>query len=188
MSKEFLTGWAGSKGISHPSRVYVRSAIKDGESLLDMGCGTGIELKGFLKENRKIDYWGVDSSYERIKWCRKHYPDYEFICENIILTGFKESSFDNVLVRAILEHNLNYERIIKEAMRVSRRMVIFVLFNWSEDKEDKNLKVRKNGTICGTISLPKVKRIIEECGGRITSSIEGLPNNHYVLHVRKTNC
>jgi len=187
MTNDFLGGWDGPKGVDHPSRKFVRGIVEDGESLLDVGCGTAIELRGFLEAKRKIRYTGIDSDYGRGKWCADEYPD-----GNFVVGDFKgwsrdvgEGAYDNVLVRAVLEHNLDHAEIVRLGLRLAKKRLILVIFNWWEGDEDLKFRVKEDGTICGTLSLPKLRKLIEGYGGYVVEEAGPFEHNHYVLVVGK---
>lgn len=182
--KGFLGGWDGKKGIDHPSRVYVRTIVGDGGSLLDVGCGTGIELKGFMLNKIPIRYTGLDTSKERVEWCRKEYPQAEFIEGDLSKI---DRLYDTVLIRCVLEHNLEYEWILEKAMRIAGKRIILVLFNYWEGEEDLKLRLKEDGTICGTLSLPKIYKMIGDGGWRVKDTKGPLEHDHLVIVAEKVS-
>ena len=92
--------------------------IEKGSKILDLGCGSGIATKGF-GDSFEAKIVGVDVRDNRI-------IDIPFIK---IIDGenlpFDDNSFDVTLINYVLHHCSNPERLLKEAKRVSRKIIIF---------------------------------------------------------------
>ena len=92
--------------------------IERGSNILDLGCGSGIVAKEFekffqakvvgadIKDNRlvKIPFFKIKDNEE---------------------LPFKDNSFDVVLISYVLHHSQNPEKILKEAKRVGKKIIIF---------------------------------------------------------------
>jgi len=87
------------------------------EKILDLGCGEGSKLNLVAKGKKAV---GVDISFTAIKKAKKQYPYFEFMQCNIEDLPFKDSQFDLVFCAFVLEHLDNPERVINEALRVSK--------------------------------------------------------------------
>jgi 2-polyprenyl-3-methyl-5-hydroxy-6-metoxy-1,4-benzoquinol methylase len=74
--------------------------------ILDIGCGTATFVN-FLKEINYTNYTGVDFSDVIIKFSKKRFPEYNFICENITTSSFLKKTFRNFDIFVgfeVLEH------------------------------------------------------------------------------------
>ncbi len=121
--------------VDHPVRVIIRDFLKSFDqqiSLLDLGCGPCIEYEGYRKDSINVDYTGVDSSEFLLQTAKIRNPEMKVILSDF-QTNLEDESFDVVLVRHILEHQEDFTRVIKEAVRLSKRYVIVVTFR--EGKE-----------------------------------------------------
>lgn len=93
-----------------PEIIKLAGKIKDGDSILDLGCGNG-RLIETLKD-KKINYLGIDNSEELIRFAKENYPSYKFIISDILnLEGAKElkednnsRKFDYIFCLATLQH------------------------------------------------------------------------------------
>lgn len=94
-----------------PDLMFMLDYIKNGDHILDVGCGNG-RLAEFLLEKRSVEYVGVDTSEVLLSEARKKYRikdlrdkiDFE-ICDALELYNkFKKESFNVVLAVAILNH------------------------------------------------------------------------------------
>lgn len=77
--------------------------LKQGDSIIDVGCGTGLISKQYT--DRNITYTGIDSSEERIIRARQLNPKANFIVGDLrdpeIL---KKVKIENVIVHGVLHH------------------------------------------------------------------------------------
>jgi len=87
-----------------------------GESLLDVGCGTGL-LSAYLQERYGVDPSGVDVKDFR----RTQIPFREFDGTSI---PFPDKAFDHVVVSEVLHHSHDPMALIRQCHRVARRSVI----------------------------------------------------------------
>jgi len=109
------------------SKIYDMSAQKmcldcadfigKGATILDLGCGSGIVAKNF-RDFFQAEIIGVD-----IKDSRMFPIPFEIIDGKSL--PFSDLSFDVVLINYVLHHSQDPESLLKEAKRVSRRIIIY---------------------------------------------------------------
>ena len=81
--------------------VKFKPLIKDGQYILDWGCGNGRLL--YLLEKSDVKYFGVDQSIQQIKLAKKIFPKLskkgiaKFFCNAHREKKFPENYFDLVL-------------------------------------------------------------------------------------------
>lgn len=86
-----------------PELEKILSFLKDGDSVLDVGCGNGRLLDNI--KNKKIDYLGIDNSSNLIEIARKNYPENDFALGDILyLDKVTNKKFDLVISVAVLHH------------------------------------------------------------------------------------
>ncbi|MFA5089611.1 MAG: class I SAM-dependent methyltransferase [Candidatus Omnitrophota bacterium] len=102
-----------------------------GESILDVGCGTGL-----YSTLAKGTYVGVDLNEQYIKYAQSHYPDGQktFIVGDITKLGLDGQMFDKTLYLAVLHHfceedNLN---ILRNIAAVTRKMAVILDLTYPE--------------------------------------------------------
>lgn len=117
-------------GTEHPSRKFVASLLRKGESVLDVGCGAGVGYEALAIEGLESRYVGIDSSEPSIEIAREFYPDGDFRVGNAtsLVAELGSRSFDVVLMRHVLEHLPDFETAMNEAICASRRLAAFVFF------------------------------------------------------------
>jgi ubiquinone/menaquinone biosynthesis C-methylase UbiE len=104
---------------------------KPADKILDVGCGTGISMSVFAKNNRII---GLDKSeamlklnpYKKVLGCAENLP-------------FKDKSFDIVISVTCAQNFSSIHKALKEMKRVSKKVVAISILSRS-----KKLKVLKN--------------------------------------------
>ena len=94
--------------------------IKDGYSVLDIGCGNGTLLSRFA-ENKSIKGFGTDLSPKMIENAKVRHPELQFAiadCENI---PFDDGSMDIITVCAAYHHFPNVHAFAAEAKRLLKK-------------------------------------------------------------------
>ena len=97
--------------------LLIAKAMPDGGRMLDLGCGDGMVSSLVMKEMPKCVIYGVDVK----RRAQTAIPIHIFDGRNLPL---KESSFDAILIIDVLHHAENAKRLLREALRVTRRYII----------------------------------------------------------------
>ena len=133
------------------TRLVIENWIKNGSSLLDLGCGDGSILEG-LKENRSVKGYGVEIDRDNIRVCLE--KGLEVIEQNIDegLSNFSDKSFDTVLVSQTIQVLKNPKLALEEITRIGNRCII-IIPNFGHWKS--RLTVFLKGRMPVTESLPE---------------------------------
>lgn len=131
-----------------PEVINLAGLIKDGQTVLDVGCGNGRLLEAL--QNRQIEYVGVDLSEELIELARSKYlpaeqidenKKYKFIVGNILELGkLPQFNFDYVFSVAVLHHlpgeNLQIDALkqLRNKIKNDGKIIITVWNLWSQGK------------------------------------------------------
>jgi SAM-dependent methyltransferase len=96
--------------------LFKRYDLKPGYSLLDVGCGRGEFLKGFIKCG--VVGFGVDQSLAAQSYC----PQATLMVSDIENDGipYEDNSFEVVYSKSVIEHFYYPERMVREIYRVLR--------------------------------------------------------------------
>lgn len=136
--------------------------IKDGDKILDLGCGNGRLLELFKDKN--IEYVGVDNSERLIEMAKeklktlprtapptvglvrgKNYKlKTNFLVADALNLPFPENYFDKIFSIAVLHHIPSKEyrlQLLKEAERVLKNNGILILTVWDLWRRLKTLKL-----------------------------------------------
>ncbi len=107
----------GHRGYSSFSKEFVQ--IKNKESILDVGCGTG-NLYPYLKD---ASYLGFDPNSKYILDAKKRYPQGEFLNTDVanFLKIERQRKFDKIVIYGVLHHLSNHAieditQLIKERL------------------------------------------------------------------------
>ena len=91
--------------------------ITSKSSVLDLGCGDGLNVSILLKMGIK-HVAGVDMSRYLIEKARKNNPSIRFYVGKVESLPFRAKQFDVVLVDSVLHHLMKYSKPVKEVRRV----------------------------------------------------------------------
>lgn len=128
---------SGGNDHRHPIQAWIASRVERGESLLDVGCGSGVTYQALQTLDRSdVRYTGVDHVPSFVDACRETFPDGDFRVGDAHDLPLGASSVDVVLLCHVLAHTRGYEEPILEAIRVARRAVILVMFRPLRDGPD----------------------------------------------------
>ncbi len=137
LSKEEYDAYASE--FSHTRKFFWRELeflkkyIKNGDKILDVGCGNGRLFDMF--EDTNIKYTGIDFSKELIEIAKKERGDRAtFMHADALSLPFKDNSFDTVFSIAVLHHipsKENRMKFISEIYRVLKPGGVCVLTSWN---------------------------------------------------------
>lgn len=114
----YKTAHQGSLYKSHPGMKVLFRLSEKAKKILDLGCGEGTRLSLLRKE--KAETVGVDINDVAIKIAKKKYPDCKFIKSDLVKLPFNDNVFDLVYSAFVLEHLDEPEKVLLEALRVTK--------------------------------------------------------------------
>ena len=91
--------------------------VKDGDAVLDAGCGTG-SILAFIGRQRKIQGFGLDVSENMIGLAKEKNPDFSFVTGDCAALPYADESMDVVMACMAYHHFPDQEQFRKEALRV----------------------------------------------------------------------
>jgi 2-polyprenyl-3-methyl-5-hydroxy-6-metoxy-1,4-benzoquinol methylase len=122
-----------------PELVELVKEIKNGESILDVGCGNGRLLEAL--QDRKVNYLGVDSSAKLVELAKMKYPSMKFSLGDILELGqLPEINFDYVFCIAVLQHipgrklQIDAVRQLRNKVNENGKVIISVWNMWAQEK------------------------------------------------------
>jgi len=126
--REFLR--VGAEGKDHPSRAKAVRLLEGMNSVLDVGCGTGVMYELIRERLPNLDYLGVDVTDQFIRTARERFPvDAERFQHGSLYDLDKlNRRFDAVLCRHILEHLPDYVPAIQHMYARAWRKLILIFY------------------------------------------------------------
>ena len=122
------------------TEFLVEKYLKEGDIILDLGCGSG-QLFEFFKKKR-VTYFGIDFSEKLIEIAKKRYPIANFVAGNVAKLPFADEFFDKVYAIALFHHLPSKKlrsQVLNEIKRVLKKEGLLILTVWNLWKK-KNAK------------------------------------------------
>tara|TARA_Y100000590_G_scaffold171008_1_gene195640 strand:+ start:533 stop:1090 length:558 start_codon:yes stop_codon:yes gene_type:complete len=111
-------------------------------SVLEIGCGTGIDLKKF---DESFEIHGVDLNGHALELAKKNIPNGKFYKENITKLPFEDTSIDFVFTHKLLNYldDETLDKGVSEMFRVSKKYIVNCeLFGETEEPINDEMKSR----------------------------------------------
>ena len=102
-AEQYDAGFMG-KGSTRFYRDLIRELeIRDGNAVLDVGCGTGTILE-WIGKSKMIHGYGLDVSESMITVAREKNPDYSFVTGDSALLPYADESMDVIMACMAYHH------------------------------------------------------------------------------------
>jgi len=176
----------------------IRSAIgpTNAMSILDLGCGPGIVTAAIAPEVREAVAFDLTPEMidkARAKCKEAGLKNVRFEVGNAEQLPFENERFDCVVTRLKIHHFLDAERVMEEAVRVTRkggRVIVADVFS-SENEEEaalhNALETLRDPTHIRMLSPSDMLRLCKSAGLRVTSSVTWEMKRDYDEWIRITN-
>jgi ubiquinone/menaquinone biosynthesis C-methylase UbiE len=158
--------------------------IKEGEGILDAGCGPGFVIEKAIKENtgKRISVVGLDFSRGMIKRARKRCKNFSNVKLQVADLNknleFPDNSFDKVVCSNTLYALENPQRVISEFYRVLKPGAAVIIANPKPNAGEKEL-IREHLTALKKLT-PIYKKIYH-----ILTFVLLIPVNFVVIIINK---
>jgi len=120
----FRADWSAN----HPIRTMIANKAMLGQSVLECGCASCIDIKYYNGTDMK--YTGIDITLNFIRGAKRHDRNVDVRYGNILAIPFVDSSFDTVYASNVFEHLNSGEWVlaISEMWRVARKQILLALY------------------------------------------------------------
>lgn len=140
--------WGSAEGQMRRFEVLAEGGIADGDSVLDVGCGTG-DLLAFLRGRGHVGvYRGIDITPEMVGACRTRFPDVRFDVANLMtddLQGFREC---DVVVASGLFYYRRHEpaaymrQMVERLFSLATKLLVFNSLSAWADRPSEGVEFR----------------------------------------------
>lgn len=120
------------EGKGAPTRLKLASYLEPEDWVLDVGCGPGWNFDTFLESGPAVYYRGMDYSERFVRVANQRTGMNIFKLGDVRDIPERDKSFDVVILQDVLEHTNGYEKPLKEALRVARRLIIVAFWRLQE--------------------------------------------------------
>ena len=104
-------------------QAIIAGWVTSGQRVLDLGCGDGALLATLIAE-RQVRGYGIDIADENVLACVKRGVNVIQSDLESGLAGFRDHSFDTVILSQTLQQIHRVEVIINEMLRVGREVIV----------------------------------------------------------------
>ncbi len=122
-----------------PELIKLTNDVKDGDKVLDVGCGNGRLLEAF--KNKRIYYLGIDDNEKLLDFAKSRHPNFRFTKGNILeLSKISDIDYDYVFCIATLHHlpgndlRIMALKQMKNKVKTDGKIVLTVWNLWSQKK------------------------------------------------------
>ncbi len=100
--------------------------IANGDSILDVGCGSGYFYHSILKRKILAEYWGVDSCKSLIEIGKKELSRFDLPTKNLQNIRIEDlnGNFDHVVCINVLSNIDNYHKPLERMLKISQKTVL----------------------------------------------------------------
>lgn len=100
--------------------------VNDGESILDVGCGSGYFFHSLKSRDMKLEYYGIDATENFIDLGRRELKSFGLNPENLQSLRIEDfrGEVDHVLCMNVLSNLDNFHRPLERMLIAARRSVV----------------------------------------------------------------
>src|SRR3989338_3555703 len=103
-------------------RAFEELGLKENTKLLDVGCGTGLNVPIVPKT---VDYTGLDISEAMLNKASQKFPDKKFVIGDACALPFKDGEFDFLINTYSVNVLPDVAQALREMKRVSKKTVLY---------------------------------------------------------------
>lgn len=110
----------------HQAVELLQPYVAAGDSLLDVGCGSGYFYHALRDRNVPVEYWGIDATSVLVDIGRKFMPHYGLPAERLQVIRVEDvrAEVDHVICTNVLSNLDNYHRPFERMLKSARKTVI----------------------------------------------------------------
>jgi len=153
---------SGLNSTHSPWREHFAEFVDDGDSFLDVACGSGADWEVLQRLKKDVKYKGIDYAPSIIAGAEGLCPNAEFKLGDINNIPEEDESWDIVNARHVLCHCEYYEHPIKELLRVAKKRIIITLHVPFPEDDTDHIRYNHPYSWRNMYSKTKFKKFIDE--------------------------
>ena len=160
--------------------IIAKLCAQYGDSVIDIGCGGGIQYAAIKEVSPGIKYTGVDITPKMLKSARELFPEAKFELGDAAHLPYYDLEFDSSIVRHVFEHHplTKGREILHEALRVAKNAALLLFFIEPQQIEEDIIERKTKGFYQNIYSKNWLINEIESTlGGRCSIEIIPIPKN-----------
>lgn len=104
----------------------LKPQMEKGDTLLDVGCGSGYFYHSLRKREIPVTYFGIDAAASLIRIGKKYLPAYGLPAVNLQVMRIEDldEEFDHIVCVNVLTYLDNYQRYLERMLNCARKTVV----------------------------------------------------------------
>ncbi len=150
--------------IEHKKFLEYLKSKKDVQTILEIGCGSGVYPIKYKDIFEKFDYTGIDISKSAIKYCKEH-SNVNFICSDFQKMELGKK-YDLIFSQGVIHHVYNINTFLSKIVEISKKYAyILSSLGYSDELDDHKMEWSDKQAVYNSIlSSKQVKNTLIEFG------------------------
>ena len=161
-----------------PAYRLVTDACIGCASVLDVGCGGGVQYAAFREFAPNVAYTGIDIHASMVAYAREAFPGVQFDEGDAMSLPYENGQFDGAIIRQVIEHYKPpwVRLLLAEAVRVTQNTLVILNRAVTEDIEGIVTLGNRGGADWNHYGRRWLAWAIEEAvGGKVDIEIHDIP-------------
>ena len=153
-----------SHKIQHQDFIQYLKTRKNLETVLEVGCGTGVYPIKLKELFANIKYTGIDISETAIKQCKKN-SSFEFIAGDFIKLNISRK-FDLVFSHAVVDHVYDVDEFVAKIVNLTKKYAYITAYRgfFPDLKKHKMNWNNEDGSFYNDFSIIQINKKLKEMG------------------------
>jgi len=153
-----------SHKIQHQDFIQYLKTRKNLETVLEVGCGTGVYPIKLKELFANIKYAGIDISETAIKQCKKN-SSFEFIAGDFIKLDISRK-FDLIFSHAVVDHVYDMDEFVAKIVNLTKKYAYITAYRgfFPDLKKHKMNWNNEDGSFYNDFSIIQINKKLKEMG------------------------
>ncbi len=144
----------------HKNFINFLKEKNDINTVLEIGCGTGIYPIKFKELFFDKRYVGIDISKPAIEYCTKQ-SEFDFICGDFIKLDIKDE-YDLVFSHSVIDHVYDIDSFLSKIVRITKKYAYVTAYRgyFPTLKQHRSVWDNENGCYFNDLSVNRIKHVL----------------------------